>query len=84
MQLKNILVTSKQSIDFKKYEHPTGTLSMTFLKPAGGANPYFRIVYMFFDQKLLSDKWQQISQQSTMFQSKVKLQRKFVEFIRRM
>ena len=35
MSLKAILVQSKQSIDVNKYEHPTGTLIMTFLKAEG-------------------------------------------------
>ena len=39
MNSKDILYQSKQLIDVNKYEHPTGTLSMTFLKPGeGGQN----------------------------------------------
>ena len=33
--LKDILDQEKQSIEANKFEHPTGTLAMTFHKPAG-------------------------------------------------
>ena len=35
MNLKDILDTSKQTIDANKYDHPTGTILTTFLKPEG-------------------------------------------------
>ena len=40
-----ILYQEKQSIEANKYEHPTGTLTMTFHKPAGEANLYVRFGY---------------------------------------
>ena len=38
--MKNMLDKSKQSIESNKYEHPTITLTKTFHKNLGGANPY--------------------------------------------
>ena len=38
--LKVILDQAKQLIDADKYEHPTGTLSMTFYKAVRGSNLY--------------------------------------------
>ena len=32
-------------IDINNYEHPTGTLTMNFLKPEGEANTYIRFGY---------------------------------------
>ena len=43
--LKDILDQAKQSIDENKSEHPTGTLAMTFQKPAGEANIYVQFGY---------------------------------------
>ena len=45
MNLKYILDKSKQYIDVKKYENPTGTLDTTFLKPVVGVNPFVRFGY---------------------------------------
>ena len=43
--LKDILDQGNQSIEYKKSEHPTGTIATTFHKPAGEANMYIRFWY---------------------------------------
>ena len=40
MNLKDILDQAKNSIGINNQSHLTGTLSITFLKPEGEANPY--------------------------------------------
>ena len=45
MNLKYILVQSKQFIYFNKYEHQTGTLTTILLNPVGEANTYVRSGY---------------------------------------
>ena len=39
-KLKDILDQAKKSINDNKSEHPTGTLTTTFHKPAGGESTY--------------------------------------------
>ena len=41
----DILDQAKKSMEAKKYEYPTGTLNMTFQKPAGEANLYVQFLY---------------------------------------
>ena len=42
----DILDQAKQSIEAKKYEHPTVTLTTTFHKPVGESNLYIQFGYI--------------------------------------
>ena len=42
---KGILYQHNKSIEANKSKHSTGTLAMTFHKPAGEANPYVQFGY---------------------------------------
>ena len=43
--MEEILDKSKQSIKINKYEHSTGIINMTNLKPTGEANMYIQFGY---------------------------------------